>query len=97
MHVLNTIRELDRVFTQAEPITLKYRTALHETTDPDLLYLILLLHDIGKAEGIRGHAESGVRIAGPDHGPAGHPAADAKGGFICHQKSPDHGTILAEA
>ncbi len=65
VHVLNTIRELDRVFTQAEPITLKYRTALHETTDPDLLYLILLLHDIGKAEGIRGHAESGVRIAGP--------------------------------
>jgi [protein-PII] uridylyltransferase len=65
VHVLNTIRELDQVFTQAEPITLKYRAALHETTDPDLLYLILLLHDIGKAEGIRGHAESGVRIAGP--------------------------------
>ncbi len=65
VHVLNTIRELDRVFTQTDPITLKYRQALHETTDPDLLYLILLLHDIGKAEGIKGHAESGVRIAGP--------------------------------
>ncbi len=65
VHVLNTIRELDRIFTQAEPITLKYREALHETADPDLLYLILLLHDIGKAEGIQGHAESGVRIAGP--------------------------------
>lgn len=65
VHVLNTIRELDQVFTQAEPGTLKYREALHETTDPDLLYLILLLHDIGKAEGIMGHAESGVRIAGP--------------------------------
>jgi [protein-PII] uridylyltransferase len=65
VHVLNTIRELDRVFSQAEPITLKYREALHETPDPDLLYLILLLHDIGKAEGIQGHAESGVRIAGP--------------------------------
>ena len=65
VHVLNTIRELDRVFTQAEPITQKYREALHETTDPDLLYLILLLHDIGKGEGIQGHAESGVRLAGP--------------------------------
>ncbi len=65
VHVLNTIRELDRIFTQAEPITLKYREALHETADPDLLYLILLLHDIGKAEGIQGHADSGVRLAGP--------------------------------
>ena len=59
VHTLNAIRELDRVFSEAEPITLKYRQALHETSDPTLLYLTLLLHDIGKAEGIRGHAESG--------------------------------------
>jgi [protein-PII] uridylyltransferase len=65
VHTLNTIRELDRVFSEAEPITLKYREALHETSDPPLLYLILLLHDIGKAVGIQGHAESGVRIADP--------------------------------
>jgi len=65
VHVLSTIRELDRVFTVAEPITRKYREALHETTDPYLLYLILLLHDIGKGDGIQGHAESGVRLAGP--------------------------------
>jgi [protein-PII] uridylyltransferase len=65
VHTLNGIRELDRIFTEAEPITLKYREALHETTDPALLYLTLLLHDIGKAEGIQGHAEAGVRIAAP--------------------------------
>lgn len=65
VHTLNAIRELDRIYTEAEPITLKYRAALHETSDASLLYLTLLLHDIGKAEGIRGHAESGVRIAGP--------------------------------
>lgn len=65
VHTLNAIRELDRIYTEAEPITLKYRAAIHETTDPTLLYLTLLLHDIGKVEGIRGHAESGVRIAGP--------------------------------
>jgi [protein-PII] uridylyltransferase len=65
VHTLNAIRELDRIFTAAEPITLKYREALHEVTDASVLYLTLLLHDIGKAEGIQGHAESGVRIAEP--------------------------------
>lgn len=65
VHTLNAIRELDRIYTEAEPITLKYRAALHETSDPSLLYLTLLLHDIGKAEGIQGHAESGVRLSTP--------------------------------
>ncbi len=65
VHTLNAIRELDRIFTAAEPITLKYREVLHEVSDSALLYLTLLLHDIGKAEGIQGHAESGVRIAEP--------------------------------
>ena len=65
IHTLNAIRELDRVFTEAEPITLKYREELHQTSTPTLLYLILLLHDIGKAQGIKDHAESGVRLAGP--------------------------------
>ena len=65
VHTLNAIRELDGVFTRAEPITLKYREVLHEMEDASLLYLTLLLHDIGKSEGIQGHAESGVRLAGP--------------------------------
>jgi [protein-PII] uridylyltransferase len=65
VHTLNAIRELDRIYTEAEPITLKYRAALHETADASLLYLTLLLHDVGKAEGIRGHSESGVRLAAP--------------------------------
>ncbi|MBC8039793.1 MAG: [protein-PII] uridylyltransferase [Opitutaceae bacterium] len=65
IHTLNAIRELDRIFTSAEPTALKYREALHETSEPTLLYLILLLHDIGKARGIQGHAESGVLIALP--------------------------------
>lgn len=65
VHTLNAVRELDRIYTEAEPITLKYRAALHQTSDASLLYLTLLLHDIGKAEGIRGHAESGVRLATP--------------------------------
>jgi [protein-PII] uridylyltransferase len=65
VHTLEAIRQLDLIFTEAEPITLKYRKVLHETADPALLYLTLLLHDIGKAEGIKGHAESGAVIAEP--------------------------------
>ncbi len=65
IHTLNAIRELDRVFAEAEPITLKYRKELHETADPSLLYLILFLHDIGKAAGIKNHSETGVLLAGP--------------------------------
>jgi [protein-PII] uridylyltransferase len=65
IHTLSAIRELDLIYTKAEPITLKYRTVLHELEDPALVYLTLLLHDIGKAIAIKNHSESGVRLAGP--------------------------------
>lgn len=65
-HVLKTIRELDNIFSGEEPeVTRKYRKALEETELPGLLYLILLLHDIGKGESIENHAEIGVRLAKP--------------------------------
>jgi [protein-PII] uridylyltransferase len=63
IHTLNTIRELDLVFTSSEPIFQKYREALRDTEHPDLLYLVLLLHDIGKANGIMNHAEEGAKMA----------------------------------
>ena len=43
----------------------KFHDRLHHTSTPALLYLILLLHDIGKAKGIKGHAEFGVNISIP--------------------------------
>jgi len=65
-HVLKTIRELDRVFTGDSPqLTRKYRDAIEETELPALLYLILFLHDIGKARGIDDHAAAGAEIARP--------------------------------
>jgi [protein-PII] uridylyltransferase len=64
-HTLNAILELDKIFTDAEPMALKYRTALHECADQALVYLTLLLHDIGKAKGIKGHSETGAELAGP--------------------------------
>jgi [protein-PII] uridylyltransferase len=65
IHTLNAIRELDLIYTEAEPMKLKYRNALHEVEDPSLVYLTLLLHDLGKAEGIQNHSEAGVRLANP--------------------------------
>jgi len=63
-HTLNTIRELDGIFAgENEAVTRKYRKALEKTNLPALLYLILLLHDIGKGQGISGHAETGAEIA----------------------------------
>lgn len=64
-HVLRTIRHLDRVFSNFDEEYTRYEKELRKNDDPLLLYLILLLHDIGKAEGVKGHAESGVRIARP--------------------------------
>lgn len=65
IHTLSAIKELDAIFTGAEPIAESYRAELHKTANPALLYLILLLHDIGKGEGIQGHAEAGVTMAAP--------------------------------
>jgi len=65
IHTLSAIKQLDLVYTSPEAISQKYRTVLHELEDPGLVYLTLLLHDIGKALGIKNHSESGVRLAGP--------------------------------
>ncbi|NDV62374.1 [protein-PII] uridylyltransferase [Puniceicoccales bacterium CK1056] len=65
-HVLKTIRELDRVFSGEEPdLTRRYRQALEDTELPGLLYLILLLHDIGKSKAIDDHANIGAEMAMP--------------------------------
>ncbi len=63
IHTLNTIRELDDIYALKEPSMERYRRVLHSLNRPVLLYLILLLHDIGKSAGIAGHAEAGVKIA----------------------------------
>ena len=65
IHVLSTLQELDNIFTQPDRVTEKYRNELRKTEFPSLLYLILLLHDIGKADGIKDHAARGAIIAKP--------------------------------
>ena len=65
IHTLNTIRELDAIYAADGEMERKYRDILHQCEDHTLLYLILLLHDIGKGTGIQGHAESGVHLSRP--------------------------------
>lgn len=65
IHVLHTIKHLDLVFARHNEEYANYEEELRKNDDPLLLYLILLLHDIGKSEGIQGHAISGERIAQP--------------------------------
>lgn len=64
-HVLRTIRHLDRVFSKYDDEYARYEKEIRKNDDPLLLYLILLLHDIGKAEGVKNHDVNGVRIAKP--------------------------------
>jgi [protein-PII] uridylyltransferase len=65
IHVLNTIRTLDDVYNLKDEHHRTLCDYLQETASPTLLYLILLLHDIGKSKGIKGHAERGVGISEP--------------------------------
>ncbi len=64
-HTLHTIREFDNAFTDSDPIYERYRKEISELRFPNLLYLILFLHDIGKGKSIKGHAEIGLEIAEP--------------------------------
>ena len=65
IHTLNTIRNLDEVFLRDDARHTKFRECLRATAAPTLLYLVLLLHDIGKSRGIKGHAIAGVEMSGP--------------------------------
>ena len=64
-HVLRTIRHLDRVFSKHDSEYGRYEKEIRKNDDPLLLYLILLLHDIGKAEGVKDHDANGARLAQP--------------------------------
>lgn len=65
IHTLATIYELDKIYNanvEDDPYGY-YHTVLTDTKNSTILYLALLLHDLGKSDGIRGHAEVGAEIA----------------------------------
>ncbi|QYY36038.1 [protein-PII] uridylyltransferase [Ruficoccus sp. ZRK36] len=65
IHVLNTIHELDKVFEGEGELVAPYREAIRQAETPGLLYLILLLHDLGKSDGVENHCDRGVTLAKP--------------------------------
>ena len=65
VHTLNTIAVADKIFRskEGEEPYWGYHAALMSVRFPaHLLYLILFLHDIGKGDGIKGHAQLGAEL-----------------------------------
>ena len=62
-HTLMCLEQLDRVWdAKAEPYT-AYTQLMHDLEHPNLLYLALLLHDVGKADGHGNHSEVSGTLA----------------------------------
>ncbi len=65
IHTLNAISHLDKIFCagKKDGIYWDYHKVITGMRSPLSAYLILFLHDIGKGDGIRGHADVGADIA----------------------------------
>jgi [protein-PII] uridylyltransferase len=61
-HTLTAIDALDGVATSNDPALARFKDALRSIEEPSILYLGMLLHDIGKGLG-GGHVPKGVKIA----------------------------------
>ncbi|MGF1678637.1 MAG: [protein-PII] uridylyltransferase [Candidatus Methylacidiphilales bacterium] len=60
-HTLVCLEQLDRVLDSTESPHLAYRKLFEECEQPELLYLALILHDVGKADNSGNHATSSVQ------------------------------------
>ncbi len=65
IHTLNTIKELDNLLTERKESGKPYRHEFHKLEEPSILYIVLLLHDIGKGVSLKGHDKIGVDISRP--------------------------------
>lgn len=61
-HTLKAVEALDELYAGEDRARAPLRSIFDEVEDPALLYLSVLLHDIGKGRG-RGHIPRGARIA----------------------------------
>jgi [protein-PII] uridylyltransferase len=61
-HTLRAIETIDELHTSENKHRAQFRAVFEQLEDPTLLYLALLLHDIGKGQG-RGHIGRGAKLA----------------------------------
>lgn len=62
-HTLQVIEHLDRVLDATQPPHSNYRKLFQQTEHAHILYLAILLHDVGKAANVDRHAEASVEAA----------------------------------
>jgi [protein-PII] uridylyltransferase len=62
-HTLQVIEHLDRIIDATEPPHTSYKKIFQQLEHPHVLYLALLLHDVGKAANVDHHAEASLEMA----------------------------------
>jgi [protein-PII] uridylyltransferase len=62
-HTIQVIEHLDRIIDATEPPHANYKKLFQKLERPHLLYLALLLHDVGKAANVDHHAEASLEMA----------------------------------
>ena len=62
-HALRAIEHLDRIIDATEPPHAAYKKLFRNVEHPEVLYLALLLHDVGKAVHVAHHAEASLQAA----------------------------------
>jgi [protein-PII] uridylyltransferase len=62
-HTLQVIEHLDRIIDATEPPHASYKRIFQQLEHPHVLYLALLLHDVGKAANVDHHAEASLEMA----------------------------------
>jgi [protein-PII] uridylyltransferase len=62
-HTLQVIEHLDRIIDATEPPHAGYRKIFQQVEHPHVIYLALLLHDVGKAANVDHHADASLEMA----------------------------------
>jgi [protein-PII] uridylyltransferase len=62
-HTLQCLEQLDRVLDGEDLMFQKYRPLFLKCAQPDILYLGLILHDVGKATNARHHSDQSAQMA----------------------------------
>ena len=62
-HTLQVIEHLDRIIDATAPPHESYKKIFQQLEHPHVLYLALLLHDVGKAANVEHHAEASLEMS----------------------------------